>query len=430
MSRTIVLGLLIFILIIVGLSTFKGELIALSVPLILYLLAGFIWKPERFQLEVDRTLSLERILPGEPATITLNIKNTGSLLENLLLEDDLPPGLDLIEGSTRRLISLKSGEILKWQYTVKGRRGNYPLNNLRASAKDLLGLVERVENYPTRGQLFILPTAPKVRRIAIRPRLTRVYAGNIPARTGGPGIEFFGVREYQPGDPQHWINWRVSARYSNSLYSNEFEQERVADVGIILDGRKNVNELGSGRSIFEYSVLAATSLADGFIASGNRVGLLVYGKFINWTYPGYGKLQREKILQSLTRADLGESQAFSGLIIPRKLFPAFSQMVLISPLETGDFEGLVQFKSAGYQLIIVSPDPVAYEVSHLPASQNVDLAARIVRIEREILLNRLQRAGIQVVNWDTSQPFENIVQAALSRPPAWLRAIHSGRLAG
>jgi uncharacterized protein (DUF58 family) len=427
-SRTILSGLLIFILIIVGLSTFKGELLALAVPLILYLLTGFLWRPDRLQLEVNRTLSRERVLPGDSVTVSLMIKNAGPLLENLLLEDDLPHGLDIVEGSTRRLVSLRAGEILDWRYTVKGRRGHYPFAHLRASAKDLLGLVERVGQYPTRGQIFILPTAPRVRRIVIRPRVTRVYAGNIPAGIGGAGIEFFGVREYQPGDPQHWVNWRASARYTNALYSNEFEQERVADVGIILDGRRSVNELGGGRSVFEHSVMAATSLMDGFIAAGNRVGLLVYGKYINWTYPGYGKLQREKILQALTRADLGESEAFSGLIIPRKLFPAFSQMVLISPLETGDFEGLVRFKSAGYQLIIVSPDPVAFEVSHLSASRNVDLAARIVRIEREILLNRLQRAGIQVVNWDISQPFENVVQAALSRPPAWLRAIQTGGL--
>jgi uncharacterized protein (DUF58 family) len=291
---------------------------------------------------------------------------------------------------------------------------------------DLLGLVERREQIPTRGQLFVLPVAPRVRRIAIRPRMTRVYAGSIPARMGGSGIEFFGVREYQPGDPRHWINWRASARYSNSIFSNEFEQERVADVGIILDGRRKINELGSGRSIFEHSVLAATSLADGFIAGGNRVGLLVYGKSIHWTYPGYGKLQREKILQSLARADLGESEIFSGLVIPKRLFPVYSQMVLVSPLESGDYEGLVRFKSAGYQLIVISPDPVSFEMSFLAGSSNVKLAARVVRIEREILLHRLQRAGIQVVNWNTEQPFENVVQAALSRPPAWLRAIRSG----
>jgi len=424
-SRIIVAGLLIFLLVITGLIAFRGEVVALAVPLALYLLAGLYWGPDKLQLEVNRTLSLERVSPGDPATITLEVKNLGAPLENLLLED-FPGGLTIITGSPRKLVSLKRGETFTWSYTVKGKRGHYPFSYLRASARDLLGLVERVEEIPTRGQLFILPAAPRVRRIAIRPRRTRVYAGSIPARIGGPGIEFFGVREYQPGDPQHWINWRASARYSNSIYSNEFEQERVADVGIILDGRRVINELGSGRSIFEHSVLAATSLADGFLAAGNRVGLLVYGKHVNWTYPGYGKLQREKILQSLARADLGESQVFSGLIIPRKLFPAYSQMVLVSPLESGDFEGLVRFRSAGFQLIVVSPDPVSYEVNSLPESNGASLAARIVRIEREILLHRLQRTGIQVVNWNTALPFENVIQGALSRPPAWLKAIHSG----
>jgi uncharacterized repeat protein (TIGR01451 family) len=425
-SRIIVSGLLIFILIITGLIGFRGELISLAVPLVIYLLAGFIWGPQKLDLEVIRNVNYERVAPGDPVTITLTIKNKGSHLENLLLEDTSPSGLEVIEGSNHRLISLKAGATLNWSYTVKGRRGYYPLNNMHASARDLLGLVEHDAVIQTTGQFFVLPMAPRVRRIAIRPRMTRVYSGSIPARIGGPGIEFFGVREYQPGDPQHWINWRTSARYSNSLFSNEYEQERVADVGIILDGRRNVNVFGGDRSIFEHSVLAATSLADGFIAAGNRVGLLVYGKYVNWTYPGYGKIQREKILQSLARADLGESQVFSGLIIPRKLFPAYSQMVLVSPLESKDFDGLIKFKSAGYQLIVVSPDPVAYEISHLTRAPAVELAARIVRIEREILLHRLQRAGVQVVNWDTSFPFDNLVQAALSRPPAWLRAIRSG----
>ncbi len=426
MSRTIVLGLLIFACIIVGLSSRQGEVVALAIPLVMYLLAGFYWGPDALQLEVNRIMPLERIAPGEVVGITLEIKNLGSRLENLLLVEVLPDGLEIVEGSTRRLISLKQGEVFTWHYSVKGRRGYYPFNNLRASARDLLGLVTRAESFSTHGQLFVLPNAPRIRRMSIRPRRTRVYAGSIPARIGGPGIEFFGVREYQPGDPQHWINWRVSARNANSFFSNEFEQERVADVGIILDGRRRINELGGGRSIFEYSVLAATSLADRFLAGGNRVGLLVYGKLINWTYPGYGKVQREKILQSLAQADLGDNEAFSGLIIPKRLFPAFSQMVLVSPLEANDFEGLIRFKSAGYQLIVVSPDPVAYESGNLPSSKALDIASRILRIEREILLHRLKRAGVQVVNWDTRLPFENVIQGALSRPPAWMRAIRTG----
>ena len=90
----------------------------------------------------------------------------------------------------------------------------------------------------TAGQLFVLPGISRIRQVPIRPRRTRVYAGAIPARVGGPGVEFFGVRNYEPGNSSRRINWRVTARHAEQLYSNEFQQERVADVGIVLDGRE------------------------------------------------------------------------------------------------------------------------------------------------------------------------------------------------
>ena len=126
---------------------------------------------------------------------------------------------------------------------------------------------------PTDGQLFILPPVLRLRRVAIQPRRTRIFSGTIPARQGGSGVEFFDVREYQQGDSPRWINWRATARHPQNVFSNEFEQERAADVGLILDGRHRTNDFGD-RSIFENSVLATAALADTFLNAGNRVGLL------------------------------------------------------------------------------------------------------------------------------------------------------------
>ncbi len=273
---------------------------------------------------------------------------------------------------------------------------------------------------------MILPNVPRLRNVSIRPRVTRVYAGSIPARQGGSGVEFFGVREYAPGDPPRAINWRATARHPQTTFSNEYEQERVADVGIILDGRRHVNEFSQGRSIFDHSVVAAASLSDAFLNSGNRVGMLVYGKFVNWTYPGYGKIQRERILQALARADTGDSQVFAGMHIPRGLFPPHSQIVLVSPLEAGDVEPLVRLRASGYALIVASPNPVPFEQSFLPSTPATQYAARILRLQRHITLQRLRHAGIQVVDWDVTLPFERVVESVLSRPPAFLRAIGVG----
>jgi uncharacterized protein (DUF58 family) len=241
---------------------------------------------------------------------------------------------------------------------------------------------------------------------------------------GGPGVEFFGVREYQTGDSPRWINWRASAHHSTALFSNEFEQERVADVGIVLDGRIRTNLFGNGQSLFEHSVTATAALADAFLAQGNRVSLLQYGQFLQWTLPGYGKLQRERILQALAHAETGGSQIFSDLsYIPTQMFPAHSQVVLVSPLHEDDLDMLIQLRARGYQVLVISPDPVAFELSGLPMDKNSALAARIVRMERDLLLQRLQRAGIQLLNWDVSKPFDKVVQGHLGRPPAWMRAV-------
>jgi uncharacterized protein (DUF58 family) len=237
-------------------------------------------------------------------------------------------------------------------------------------------------------------------------------------------VEFLGIREYQAGDPQRWINWRVSARHPRYLFSNEFEQERIADVGLILDARRQTDIRLPDDSLFEHSVSATASLAEAFLRDGNRVGLLVYGRFLDWTFPGYGKVQRERILQALARAETGESQVFENLdYLPTRYFPAQSQLVLVSPLTGDDVPMLIRLRARGYQLLVIRPDPIAFEVKALEVEPSVAVAARIVRVERVMRLRQLQQAGIRIVDWQVDQPFDQAVHASLGRVPNWFRNV-------
>jgi uncharacterized protein (DUF58 family) len=320
------------------------------------------------------------------------------------------------------LISLAKGESFSFEYSVSGPRGGFPFDTIHVEAGDDLGIWRLMQDIRTFGQLFVFPMITRIRHVPFRPRRTRVYAGTIPARVGGSGVEFFGVRDYQPGDSPRRINWRVSARHIEHLYSNEFQQERVADVGIVLDGRERSNSYAGGHSIFEHSVLAAGALADAFLTQGNRVGLLVYSHYLQWTLPGYGKLQRERILHALSHAALGASQVFDGLqYVPSRAFPPESQIVLVSPLVEDDYSTLIQLRARGYQVLVVSPDPILFEQRHLlrhPAqysSSDVQLAARVIRMERDLLLKRVRRAGVHVVEWDVAQPFDQLTRRAFGR---------------
>jgi uncharacterized protein (DUF58 family) len=109
--------------------------------------------------------------------------------------------------------------------------------------------------------------------------------------------------------------------------------------------------------------------------------------------------------------------------IPARLFPIHSQIVLVSPLDVDDVRVLVQLRARGYQVMVISPDPVSFELNYLTKSDSVDQAARLLRMERDLLIHKLQRAGIQVLDWNTSQPFDQVVKRRLGRPPAILRVL-------
>jgi uncharacterized protein (DUF58 family) len=305
----------------------------------------------------------------------------------------------------------------------------------------------------------------------VRPPRTRGFAGPIPARQSGSGVDFFGVREYQMGDRLRWMNWRVSARrddgadaaymsrvagdapdripqgdaaqrdhgrYSaglHNLFTNEFEQERIADIGLILDARQQNDVQTAEGSLFDHATQATASLAEMFLEAGNRVGLLIYGRGREGVFPGYGHVQRERILRALGRTATGHNYALESLNhLPTRFFPARSQIVFIGALNgTDDVAVLTGLRANGYAVMVVSPNPVAFEAQSLAASgargtnaprtarqpgtrlTGLEYANRLAQVERRLALLSLQRVGVQVVDWRVDQSLDLALAAASPR---------------
>jgi uncharacterized protein (DUF58 family) len=424
MRRFLLLGGLLYGLVLLGLVTLSGEVLVLAIPLVVYLGAALLWRPERPQLRASRSLSASRVFEGDQVVVRLSITNEGEELDEVTVVDVIPPGIELVEGEPEALTPLAAGETVELEYTVRGKRGTFRFRDVRVTTSDCSNLVQRRVTLASPAQFLVMPDVTRLRRVTIRPLRTRATAGPVPARQGGSGVEFYGVREYQPGDALRWINWRASARHPRSLFTNEFEQERIADVGLILDARRRSDVGSSGEALFESAIRATASLADAFLNDGNRVGLLVYGGFLDWTFPGYGRVQRMQILETLARAETGESMVFDSLdYLPTRLFPAQSQIVLVSPLCPDDWSHLVRLRARGYQLLVISPDPVTFEARSSGPEPVWGLAARIARLERTLLLRRLRHTGIQVVDWQVDKPFDQVVHGAIGRVPHWIRGV-------
>jgi uncharacterized protein (DUF58 family) len=399
-------------------------LFILIVPLIAYLFSAILQRPAQVSLSVDREIFPDHAPQGTPIHVRLTVTNQGAAIDELVLTELLPNGVKPTLGKSSALIGLAPQEKFAMEYTVEAARGEYNYN-VSACARDFLGFFEKAAVYPTAPHLVIYPRYPKLERIKIRPPQTRGFAGPIAARQGGTGIDFFGVREYQAGDQQRQINWKLAARSYNQLYTNVFEQERVADIGLILDSRQHIDVYSPAGSLFEYSVGAAAALAENFLDDGNRVSLLLYGSGLESVYPGYGKIQLDRILRLLAKARPGMNYALESLAyMPTRFFPAKSQLILISPLEPEDISVVIQMQARGYAVLLISPDPVAYETM---LYKNISsLAYRAAAAERHFMLQKVRRSGIQVVNWQVDKPLEAEVRQALISQPLTYRAIGTG----
>lgn len=431
--RLWLLNSLIFGLLLLGLITLQGNVLLLAIPLIIFIGFGLLYGPESIQLSVQRSFSAQTVVPDVPVEVQVRVVNQGRLAEEIYIEDNLPPSLKVVEGQTRRLTQLPPGMTAELKYKVQGKRGVHMFTSTSVMVSDQLGLFIRRQTLSTPDKFTVLPKPQHLRSIAIRPLRTQVYTGPIPSRRGGSGVNYFDVREYQPGDPLRRVNWRITARHASDtqdLFTNEYEQERIADVGLILDARQQSDFFSKWGGIFEHSVEATAGLAEAFLGDGHRVGLLIYGRGQETTFPGYGKVQRERIFQALARARTGANLALENLsYLPTRFFPPHSQIVLISPLLKDDLTTLIRLPALGYRLLVVSPDPISFEaraIHQLAVNDRhpekilpgLELATRIARVERMLLLRKLHRAGILVVNWPVDKSLDKILHATLSRMPA------------
>jgi uncharacterized protein (DUF58 family) len=403
-NRSLV-ALLSVMLLLAGLWLRHSALLGMALPYLFFTLAP-LWRAQpKAEWEVKRRIEPDQTWAGQPCRVRVLLSCSGNAcLEELWIRDEIAQGIR-VDGSPTYHGTVEVGGRCELTYAADGVRGRYDFAGVTIRSVDLLGLTQDETFISCPDHLFVLPTVERLREVRISPRRTRMYAGVIRSGESGTGVEFFGTRAYVPGDPLRHLNWKAGARW-DLLITNLFEQERAADVGIILDARMIAEVRRGEESLFEHSVRAAASLAEYFLGQGNRVGLLVYGRLIHWTIPGYGKGQKAKILRSLVEAELGDHLVFKELKnLPTNLFPSESQIVLVSPLMAEDVYPLRYLRALGYRVLIVSPDPIPFERDDaLARDECAVLAGRIARLEREITLARLRRGGVLVVDWDVTTP--------------------------
>lgn len=232
--------------------------------------ASMLWGRRPLPLEGRRSETRPRLAEGE--TISMDISLTAKRrLSTFILEEEVP---DLLGEPARvPVASVDSGESIGHQYKVTlARRGVYHLGPLRAKWGDPLGFTQRqlVLQEP-----FELLVHPSIEPVQDRP-LTRLFEDppiRPPVSKPWPqGLEFYGMKDYTPGDDLRRIVWRAFAR-TGKLLVRESEQGITDKITIVLDQNRRTHSSGLVSESFEAGIRAAASLGVRHLREGYAVTL-------------------------------------------------------------------------------------------------------------------------------------------------------------
>jgi uncharacterized protein (DUF58 family) len=230
----------------------------------------FFLAPRNLKLSGERAGLFPRAHEGDRLEVEVSLQaNRG--VSTFILEERVPERL----GQPVRvpITRLSSGEKLTHRYSVRcTRRGVYQVGPLVAVKGDPLGLTQRETLI---AEPFELLVHPRIEIVSDRP-LTRQFEDppiRPPVSKPWPsGLEFYGMREYKPGDDLRRIVWRASAR-TGKIMVREAEQGITDKITIILDTDRGTHSRdGEGLSeSFEAGVRAAASLAVRHLREGYEI---------------------------------------------------------------------------------------------------------------------------------------------------------------
>ncbi len=409
------IALLSFGLLLAALMTRNGDVALMALPFLAYLGAGIWETPSLEALRLNATRVLQATRSGGATTITVRVtlRHEGRQMVSLRLADPLQPGMKITRGDLRQWVALEGREVTQFEYDFESERGSFRWQVLQAVAGDSFGLFESELAVAAPADIQVQPRINQVRPFLPRPDSTLHSPGSVLAHRGGSGTDFWGVREYHPGDPMRRLDWRLMARHPRQFFSKEFEQEESADIGLILDARQRSDIQLGNDSLFEHTIRATASLADAFLHQGHRVSLLIFGGQMRAEFPGYGKVQRNRILRALARAQVdADTSGLSLGFVPLRMFASGALIVVLSTLAPDDASLFPRLRARGNQVLLICPDPIDFarlSVDQDPAGR---LALRAARVERHLALRKIAQLHVRVIDWQVDRPLAPLVRYA------------------
>ncbi len=320
---------------------------------------------------------------------------------------DLDPRLRL--SSPRASAEVRSGVGEARFEAEPVRRGAAPLRAAWARWTGPLGLAGRQAEVRLDQTIDVTPDIAGVKDEAIRLFSREHLHGLRTQLDTGDGAEFHALREFQPGMDIRSIDWKQSARH-NALLSRENRAERNHPIVLALDCGRSMCEPVLGMARLDWALNAALLLAYVGLKMGDRAALYAFDAKPRLSSGAVAGVRAFAALQRLAaRIDYSSEETnytlglftLLGRLERRSLVVVFSEFSDSISAELM-LETVERLLSRHLVLFVVVQDEELETLQaaepHTPEDVSRAVIANALLLEREVVLARLRRMGVEIVD--------------------------------
>jgi uncharacterized protein (DUF58 family) len=392
---------------------FAWGVVAWDATVLLFALIDGWLLPAPRLIEATRSWISAAVL-GSASEVELTLLHRGRRLLLCQVMDDLPAAF--MQAPQWLPLTCYPGipATLRYAFTPR-QRGDHPAGKLYVRYRSPIGLLERWSAADLTQTVRIYPatrTAQEQNLFLARNRQLELQLRK--QRQRGLGRDFETLRDYLDGDDLRDVCWKASAR-RGALITKQYQTERSQAVWLLIDAGRLLQARVGGYTKLDYATATALAMSQLALASGDRVGLLAYGRDTQQLIaPRRGGGQLRQILDALAlvRGEAAEADHLRATVTLNRLQPRRSLVLwLTDPAETSMqpevAEGAAQLMRRHLVLFVAIEQRDLRQIAGMrPENQQqmfAGAAAQEMMHWRELLLARLRQRGALTLETDPEE---------------------------
>lgn len=302
------------------------------------------------------------------------------------------------------------------------RRGEARLERLWMRWRGPLGLTARQRAEPLDHTIAVAPDTRTVVREAVRIFSRTAFFGQKVQIDRGDGSEFDALTEFVAGMDRRSLDWKHSARHMK-LLAKEHRTERNHTIMFALDTGRLMCEPIGGAARIDHAINASLLLAYVSLKMGDRVGFFGFDAKPNLATGAVTNATSFPLLQNLTaKVDYSTEETnytlglttLSSKLDRRSLVVVFTEFADTTSAELM-IENVSRLIRRHLVLFVAFRDEELAGLVRAEPQEPADVTRAVVAAaltkERELVIARLQRLGVEIVE----APAEAVGAALLNR---------------